>query len=50
MSGPLARLRIVEFAGIGPGPFAGMRATRRRTSSSRSRIEDGYYPTPSQLA
>lgn len=24
MSGPLAGLRIVEFAGIGPGPFCGM--------------------------
>lgn len=24
MSGPLAGLRVVEFAGIGPGPFAGM--------------------------
>ena len=24
MAGPLAGLRIVEFAGIGPGPFAGM--------------------------
>ena len=23
-SGPLAGFRIVEFAGIGPGPFAGM--------------------------
>jgi alpha-methylacyl-CoA racemase len=23
-SGPLRRLRVVEFAGIGPGPFAGM--------------------------
>ena len=24
MAGPLAGLRIVEFAGIGPGPFCGM--------------------------
>ena len=24
MAGPLAGLRIVEMAGIGPGPFAGM--------------------------
>ncbi len=24
MSGPLSGLRIVEFAGIGPAPFAGM--------------------------
>ncbi|MCP5397500.1 MAG: CoA transferase [Sphingomonadaceae bacterium] len=24
MAGPLAGLRIIEFAGIGPGPFAGM--------------------------
>lgn len=24
MTGPLAGLRVVEFAGIGPGPFAGM--------------------------
>ena len=23
-AGPLAGLRVVEFAGIGPGPFAGM--------------------------
>ena len=24
MPGPLAGLRIIEFAGIGPGPFCGM--------------------------
>ena len=24
MSGPLSGVRIVEFAGIGPGPFCGM--------------------------
>ena len=24
MSGPLAGIRVLEFAGIGPGPFAGM--------------------------
>ena len=24
MAGPLTGLRIVEFAGIGPGPFCGM--------------------------
>ena len=24
MSGPLKGIRIIEFAGIGPGPFAGM--------------------------
>ncbi|MCB2088531.1 MAG: CoA transferase, partial [Sphingomonadaceae bacterium] len=24
MAGPLSGLRIIEFAGIGPGPFAGM--------------------------
>ena len=24
MAGPLAGIRIVEFAGIGPGPFCGM--------------------------
>src|SRR5437868_15503140 len=24
MSGPLAGLKIVEFAGLGPGPFCGM--------------------------
>ena len=23
-SGPLKGIRVVEFAGIGPGPFAGM--------------------------
>jgi alpha-methylacyl-CoA racemase len=22
--GPLAGIRVIEFAGIGPGPFAGM--------------------------
>ena len=24
MSGPLSGIKIVEFAGIGPGPFCGM--------------------------
>ncbi len=24
MAGPLAGLKVVEFAGIGPGPFAAM--------------------------
>ena len=40
MPGPLSDLRVVEIAGIGPGPFAGDAARRhgRRRAARRPRV------------
>ena len=50
--GPLSGIKIVEFAGIGPGPFAAMMLSDlgadvlRIDRADRRREEDKSAPTP----
>ena len=48
MAGPLAGTRIIEIAGIGPGPFGAMMLADMGADVIRvERTGDGMWPNPS---
>ena len=53
MSGPLKGVRIIEFAGIGPGPFCGMMLADHGAEVIRidrpGGFMDGYTALPIQI-
>ncbi|NWG92310.1 MAG: CoA transferase, partial [Parvularculaceae bacterium] len=51
MTGPLNGIRIIEFAGIGPGPYCGMMLADHGADVIRvDRIGGGMFPGVDPLA
>src|SRR3546814_13516569 len=49
MAGPLKGIRIIEFAGIGPGPFCGMRLADHRAEAIRTDPTAGVGVPPTRM-